>query len=49
MCGRYGLVGSAKAMKERFDLAYDLEDFQPRYNVAPSQWMPVVVRVGNVI
>jgi len=41
MCGRYSLTSPAEAMVALFD-AGPLAGFQPRYNVAPSQAMPVV-------
>jgi len=31
-------------MYERFDLENRIADLKARYNVAPSQWMPVVIR-----
>ena len=41
MCGRYSLTSPAEAMVALF-VAGPLAGFQPRYNVAPSQAMPVV-------
>lgn len=43
MCGRYNLVSTEK-IGERFDVQQAPLALQPRYNVAPSQSMPVVVR-----
>jgi hypothetical protein len=38
MCGRYGFsVKNAKDVYERFDTYNELEDFKPRYNIAPGQ------------
>ena len=41
MCGRYTL----KARREAVAAAFDLDDFfdlPPRYNIAPTQWVPAV-------
>lgn len=42
MCGRYALYGPVSRLRDTF--AADLEgfDFVPRYNAAPTQWLPVV-------
>jgi putative SOS response-associated peptidase YedK len=41
MCGRYSLAKSKKALEERFN-AEMLEPFQPRFNIAPTQLVPVI-------
>jgi putative SOS response-associated peptidase YedK len=43
MCGRYSLVPTEN-IAARFDVQQEQLSLQPRYNVAPSQTMPVVVR-----
>ncbi len=48
MCGRYDLVVTGGMLAARFgisagDAGVDLEGWQPRYNIAPSQLNPVVV------
>lgn len=43
MCGRYVLADTA-ALTARFGVAGDVPSFAPRYNVAPTQTMPVVVK-----
>jgi putative SOS response-associated peptidase YedK len=43
MCGRYSLVPTEN-LAERFEIADQQLPLLPRYNVAPSQPMPVVVR-----
>ena len=43
MCGRYSLV-STENIAARFDIQQQQLTLSPRYNVAPSQSMPVVVR-----
>jgi putative SOS response-associated peptidase YedK len=41
MCERYSLGKSKDELEERFQ-AEMLKDFKPRYNVAPSQLVPVI-------
>jgi len=41
MCGRYTLYGPHSRYREQFSTENDL-DFAPRYNIAPSQVVPVV-------
>jgi putative SOS response-associated peptidase YedK len=41
MCGRYSLSKSKIELEERFQ-AEMLTDFKPRYNIAPTQLVPVV-------
>ena len=43
MCGRYSLVPT-ESIAARFDIQQQQLTLSPRYNVAPSQSMPVVVR-----
>jgi putative SOS response-associated peptidase YedK len=43
MCGRYSLVPT-ESIAARFDIQQAQLTLTPRYNVAPSQSMPVVVR-----
>jgi putative SOS response-associated peptidase YedK len=43
MCGRYSLIPTEN-IAERFDAAEQQLPLLPRYNVAPNQSMPVVVR-----
>ena len=43
MCGRYSLVPTEN-IAARFDAQQEQLSLQPRYNVAPSQSLPVVVR-----
>jgi putative SOS response-associated peptidase YedK len=46
MCGRYAITLPKEAMIGLFDLA-DAPDLQPRYNVAPSQLIPVIAIGGD--
>lgn len=41
MCGRYSLFAPPADIEARFDAAFDYE-FEPTYNAAPSQGLPVV-------
>ncbi|WP_436906966.1 SOS response-associated peptidase [Halosimplex marinum] len=41
MCGRYSLFAPPDDVEERFDATFDFA-FEPRYNAAPSQQLPVV-------
>ena len=43
MCGRFSATFSFRDIKVRWNLQNDLS-FTPRYNVAPSQTVPVIVR-----
>jgi putative SOS response-associated peptidase YedK len=42
MCGRYTLRSTPKALREHFGLAEEPSLFPPRFNVAPTQPVPVV-------
>jgi putative SOS response-associated peptidase YedK len=43
MCGRYGFsVKDAREVYDRFGVMNKLLDFQPRYNIAPGQYNPVI-------
>jgi len=41
MCGRYRLARKKEILAEVFDVVDD-DDWSPRYNIAPSQSVPVV-------
>lgn len=43
MCGRYTLVRSAREIGERFGIKQLSIEISPRYNIAPSQSLPVVL------
>ena len=50
MCGRYNLITDAQALIEFFELAltlFDVSELQPRYNIAPSQDVPIIRDTGN--
>jgi putative SOS response-associated peptidase YedK len=44
MCGRYGMTATPHDMTQRFDAQPVVTGLQLRFNVAPTQTMPVVVR-----
>lgn len=46
MCGRFTLDASAEEIAERFQLPF-LPEIQPRFNIAPSQQIPVVRRESH--
>lgn len=41
MCGRYSLFATQSELEERFDVTFGFE-FEPRYNAAPGQSLPVI-------
>jgi putative SOS response-associated peptidase YedK len=41
MCGRYRLARKKEILAEVFDVGDDV-DWSPRYNIAPSQNVPVI-------
>lgn len=42
MCGRYRLSRRRQVVEEYFDVSSDIEDWNPRYNIAPTQPAAVV-------
>jgi putative SOS response-associated peptidase YedK len=42
MCGRYRLSRKKQVVEEYFDCASDEPDWNPRYNIAPTQPIPVI-------
>jgi putative SOS response-associated peptidase YedK len=44
MCGRFGATFSYRDIKIRWNLYGELSGFAPRYNIAPSQDVPVIMR-----
>jgi putative SOS response-associated peptidase YedK len=46
MCGRFSAAFSFREIKVHWNLYGDLS-FEPRYNIAPSQSVPVIVRNGD--
>jgi putative SOS response-associated peptidase YedK len=43
MCGRYTLARSQQELSERFGIKQLFMDLEPRYNIAPTQSVPVVI------
>ncbi|MBX9772486.1 MAG: SOS response-associated peptidase [Candidatus Obscuribacterales bacterium] len=44
MCGRYTLARSQQELSERFGVRQLFIDLSPRYNIAPTQKVPVVLK-----
>jgi putative SOS response-associated peptidase YedK len=42
MCGRYRLSRRKQVAEEYFDCGSDEPDWNPRYNIAPTQPVPVI-------
>jgi putative SOS response-associated peptidase YedK len=42
MCGRYRLSRRKQLVEEYFDCVSDEPDWSPRYNIAPTQPIPVI-------
>lgn len=47
MCGRYTITESPRQIAERFLTAVPDFTFAPRYNAAPTQFLPVIVQNEN--
>ena len=47
MCGRYSLTTAPEAMRRLFNTTGPLANLPPRYNVAPTQYAPVVRPSGG--
>ena len=41
MCGRYRLSRRKQLVEEYFDVSSDTDDWNPRFNIAPTQPVPV--------
>lgn len=44
MCGRYSLTRRQQEISERFGLEQLLDEFKPRFNISPTQNVPVIVQ-----
>lgn len=42
MCGRYTIAAPPEELRRRFDVQLPEEDFQPNFNAAPTQNLPVI-------
>lgn len=47
MCGRYALHHTAQEIQQRFALEGLIGALEPRYNIAPTQVLPVIVQHGE--
>lgn len=47
MCGRYSLYADFRTIEERFGVAtFEIDDYEPSYNIAPSQQILTVINDG---
>jgi putative SOS response-associated peptidase YedK len=42
MCGRFTVTADAEELEERFGARVDKNQYNKRYNAAPSQQLPVI-------
>lgn len=48
LCGRFSLTTELDALIERFQIdQVTIDDYSPRYNIAPSQQVPTLIRANN--
>lgn len=50
MCGRFALYADYEVILERFDIeqaSFDEDEYEPSYNIAPSQQIAAVINDGN--
>jgi putative SOS response-associated peptidase YedK len=47
MCGHYHSRERKQIIAEHFDVLPDYDDWTPRYNIAPSQPVPVIRQTAN--
>ncbi|WP_075618661.1 SOS response-associated peptidase [Paenisporosarcina indica] len=48
MCGRYSLFMNLNKLEERFgEATFEAEDYEPSYNIAPSQYILTVINDGS--
>ncbi|MRG87441.1 SOS response-associated peptidase [Salinibacillus xinjiangensis] len=47
MCGRFTLLAEELEILEAFGLGHKIEDYQPRYNIAPGQSVLAIVHDGE--
>ena len=47
MCGRYRLSRSKQLLEEYFDSVSSQDDWNPRYNIAPTQLVPIIRQNTN--
>ncbi len=46
MCGRFTIFADPDRLAERFQAALPADGLQPRYNAAPTQYLPVILNDG---
>lgn len=42
MCGRFSITKQESELEYRFNARFYTDDYVERYNIAPSQWVPVI-------
>lgn len=47
MCGRYTLAKDLAEIKKRFDVSEAPKTYKPRYNIAPTQQVPIILFDGE--
>jgi len=47
MCGRYRLSRRKEVLAEHFETDFDDLEWEPRYNIAPTQLVPVIRRLAD--
>lgn len=47
MCGRYTLLADELKIRQRFDIPYEIDNYHPNYNIAPSQQVLAVIHDGK--
>ncbi|ARI78379.1 SOS response-associated peptidase [Halobacillus mangrovi] len=47
MCGRFTLFADEKEIIEEFDLDHPIQNYEPRYNIAPGQKVLAVIHDGE--
>ncbi|MGP4075339.1 SOS response-associated peptidase [Halobacillus sp. K22] len=47
MCGRYTLFSEEAQIVEEFGINHSIEDYQPRYNIAPGQKVLAIIHNGK--
>ena len=47
MCGRYTLLADELKIRQRFDIPYEIDNYHPNYNIAPSQQVLAIIHDGK--
>jgi putative SOS response-associated peptidase YedK len=49
MCGRFTITNKKEILEERFTAKFEADNYNPRYNAAPSQKLPVILNTDPKI